>query len=221
MKKLVILISGRGSNMEAIVRACSREGWPAQVAAVIASRPDAAGLAFAASHGIATAVVDHCQFPDRESFDAALTREIDAFTPDLVVLAGFMRILTTGFVDHYAGRMLNVHPSLLPSFAGLKTHQQALDAGVRLHGASVHFVTSELDHGPIVIQSAVPVLTGDDAAALSERVLATEHIIYPRAVRWFVEGRVALDGLRVSLTPPEPQWLFADINSNRIAGEGV
>jgi phosphoribosylglycinamide formyltransferase-1 len=221
MKKLVILISGRGSNMEAIVRACSREGWPAQIAAVIANRPDAAGLAFAASHGIATAVVDHRQFPDRESFDAALASQIDAFTPDLIVLAGFMRVLTPGFVDHYAARMLNVHPSLLPSFAGLKTHQQALDAGVRLHGASVHFVTSQLDHGPIVIQSAVPVLAGDDAAALAERVLATEHIIYPRAVRWFVEGRLALDGLRVTLTPPEPQWLFADINSNKIAGEGV
>jgi phosphoribosylglycinamide formyltransferase 1 len=221
MKKLVILISGRGSNMEAIVRACSREEWPAQVAAVIASRPDAAGLAFAASHGIATAVVDHRQFPDRESFDAALARQIDAFTPDLVALAGFMRVLTPGFVDRYAGRMLNVHPSLLPSFAGLKTHQQALDAGVRLHGASVHFVTSQLDHGPIVVQSAVPVLNGDDAAALAERVLATEHIIYPRAVRWFVEGRLALDGPRVTLTPPEPQWLFADINSNKIAGEGV
>jgi phosphoribosylglycinamide formyltransferase 1 len=221
MKKLVILISGRGSNMEAIIRACSREEWPAQVAAVIASRPDAAGLAFAASHGIATAVVDHRQFPDRESFDAALARQIDAFTPDLVALAGFMRVLTPGFVDRYAGRMLNVHPSLLPSFAGLKTHQQALDAGVRLHGASVHFVTSQLDHGPIVVQSAVPVLNGDDAAALAERVLATEHIIYPRAVRWFVEGRLALDGPRVTLTPPEPQWLFADINSNKIAGEGV
>ena len=221
MKKLVILISGRGSNMEAIVRACSREAWPAQVAAVIASRPDAAGLAFAASHGIATAVVDHRQFPERESFDTALARQIDAFAPDLVVLAGFMRVLTSSFVDHYAGRMLNVHPSLLPSFAGLKTHQQALDAGVRLHGASVHFVTSQLDHGPIVVQSAVPVLNGDDAAALAERVLATEHMIYPRAVRWFVEGRLALDGLRVTLTPPEPQWLFADINSNKIAGEGV
>ena len=221
MKKLVILISGRGSNMEAIVRTCSREEWPAQVAAVIASRPDAAGLAFAASHGIATAVVDHRQFPDRESFDAALARQIDAFTPDLVALAGFMRVLTPGFVDRYAGRMLNVHPSLLPSFAGLKTHQQALDAGVRLHGASVHFVTSQLDHGPIVVQAAVPVLNGDDAAALAERVLATEHIIYPRAVRWFVEGRLALDGPRITLTPPEPQWLFADINSNKIAGEGV
>ena len=207
--------------MEAIIRACADEGWAAQVAAVIANRPDAAGLAFAASHGIATAVVDHRQFPERESFDTALARQIDAFAPDLVVLAGFMRVLTSSFVDHYAGRMLNVHPSLLPSFAGLKTHQQALDAGVRLHGASVHFVTSQLDHGPIVVQSAVPVLNGDDAAALAGRVLATEHIIYPRAVRWFVEGRLALDGLRVTLTPPEPQWLFADINSNRIAGEGV
>jgi phosphoribosylglycinamide formyltransferase-1 len=217
MKKLVILISGRGSNMEAIVRACLDEGWPAQIAAVIANRPDAAGLAFAASHGIATAVVDHRQFPDRDSFDAALAREIDGFAPDLVVLAGFMRVLTAGFVDRYAGRMLNVHPSLLPSFPGLKTHQQALDAGVRLHGASVHFVTSQLDHGPIVAQAAVPVEAGDTPATLAERVLATEHIIYPRAVRWFVEGRLALDGLRVTLTPPEPQWLFA----GHTAGEGA
>ncbi len=143
--------------MEAIVRACSRERWPAEVAAVIASRPDAPGLAFAASQGIATVVVDHRQFPDRETFDAALAREIDRFSPDLLALAGFMRVLTPGFVDRYAGRMLNVHPSLLPGFAGLKTHQQALDAGVRVHGASVHFVTSQLDHGPIVVQSAVPV----------------------------------------------------------------
>lgn len=195
--------------MEAIIRACADEGWAAQVAAVIANRPDAAGLAFAASHGIATAVVDHRQFPDRDSFDTALAQEIDSFGPDLVVLAGFMRVLTAGFVDHYAGRMLNVHPSLLPSFPGLKTHQQALDAGVRLHGASVHFVTSQLDHGPIVAQAAVPVEAGDTPAMLAERVLATEHIIYPRAVRWFVEGRLALDGLRVTLTPPEPQWLFA------------
>ncbi|CAB3798864.1 Phosphoribosylglycinamide formyltransferase [Paraburkholderia caffeinilytica] len=203
--------------MEAIVRACADEGWAAQVAAVIANRPDAAGLAFAASHGIATAVVDHRQYPDRDSFDAALAREIDSFAPDLVVLAGFMRVLTAGFVDHYAGRMLNVHPSLLPSFPGLKTHQQALDAGVRLHGASVHFVTSQLDHGPIVVQAAVPVEAGDTPATLAGRVLATEHIIYPRAVRWFVEGRLALDGLRVTLTPPEPQWLFA----GHTAGEGA
>ena len=203
--------------MEAIIRACADEGWAAQVAAVIANRPDAAGLAFAASHGIATAVVDHRQFPDRDSFDAALAQQLDSFAPDLVVLAGFMRVLTAGFVDHYAGRMLNVHPSLLPSFPGLKTHQQALDAGVRLHGASVHFVTSQLDHGPIVAQAAVPVEAGDTPATLAERVLATEHIIYPRAVRWFVEGRLALDGLRVTLTPPEPQWLFA----GHTAGEGA
>ena len=203
--------------MEAIVRACSDEAWAAQVAAVIANRPDAAGLAFAASRGIATAVVDHRQFPDRDGFDAALAQQIDSFAPDLVLLAGFMRVLTAGFVDRYAGRMLNVHPSLLPSFPGLKTHQQALDAGVRLHGASVHFVTSQLDHGPIVAQAAVPVETGDTPAMLAERVLATEHIIYPRAVRWFVEGRLALDGLRVTLTPPEPQWLFA----GHTAGEGA
>jgi phosphoribosylglycinamide formyltransferase-1 len=203
--------------MEAIVRACASEGWPARVAAVIANRPDAAGLDFAASEGIATKVVDHRQFPDRDSFDAALAREIDGFAPDLVVLAGFMRVLTDAFVNRYAGRMINVHPSLLPSFPGLKTHQQALDAGVRLHGASVHFVTSQLDHGPIVAQSAVPVEAGDTPVTLAERVLATEHIIYPRAVRWFVEGRLALDGLRVTLTPPEPQWLFA----GHTAGEGA
>ena len=224
MKKLVILISGRGSNMEAIVRACAAEGWQARIAAVIANRPDAAGLEFAASQGIATAVVDHRQFPDREGFDAALAREIDGFAPDLVVLAGFMRVLTDAFVNRYAGRMINVHPSLLPSFPGLKTHQQALDAGVRLHGASVHFVTPTLDHGPIVLQSAVPVLPGDDAATLAARVLDTEHVIYPRAVRWFVEGRITVDGLRVTVTPPEPQWLFLDTqgqNASQNAKEGA
>jgi phosphoribosylglycinamide formyltransferase-1 len=131
-----------------------------------------------------------------------------------------MRVLTDAFVDRYAGRMINVHPSLLPSFPGLKTHQQALDAGVRLHGASVHFVTPTLDHGPIVLQSAVPVLAGDDAATLAARVLETEHVIYPRAVRWFVEGRIAVDGLRVTVTPPEPQWLFLDTTSQNTAGEG-
>ncbi|QYD68426.1 phosphoribosylglycinamide formyltransferase [Paraburkholderia edwinii] len=210
MKKLVILISGRGSNMQAMVNACARERWPAQVAAVIANRPDAAGLHFAASQGIPTAVVDHRQFPDRQSFDIALANMIDAYAPDLLVLAGFMRVLTDGFVERYAGRMLNVHPSLLPSFPGLKTHQQALDAGVRVHGASVHFVTPRLDHGPIVAQSVVPVRAGDDAAALAARVLDTEHVIYPRAVRWFVEGRLGLDGERVVLTPPEPQAFFFD-----------
>ena len=216
MKKIVILISGRGTNMEAVVRACARDGWPARVAAVISNRPNAAGLAFAAANGIASSVVDHREFATREAFDTALARVIDGFEPDLIVLAGFMRVLTDGFVEHYAGRMMNIHPSLLPCFPGLKTHQQALDAGVRVHGASVHFVTPTLDHGPIVVQAAVPIMAGDDPAALALRVLAVEHIVYPRAVRWFVEGRLAIDGERVVLTPPEPQWLFADI-----AGEGV
>ncbi|CAH2770659.1 MAG: Phosphoribosylglycinamide formyltransferase (EC [uncultured Caballeronia sp.] len=216
MKKIVILISGRGTNMEAVVRACAREGWQAVVAAVISNRPDAAGLAFASANGIPATVIDHRDFTTRETFDQALARTIDGFESDLVMLAGFMRVLTDAFVEHYAGRMINIHPSLLPCFPGLKTHQQALDAGVRVHGASVHFVTPTLDHGPIVAQAAVPIMAGDDAAALALRVLAVEHVIYPRAVRWFVEGRLAIDGEHVVLTPPEPQWLFADI-----AGEGV
>ncbi|SAL15487.1 phosphoribosylglycinamide formyltransferase [Caballeronia peredens] len=202
--------------MEAVVRACAREGWPARVQAVISNRPDAAGLGFAAANGIETIVLDHRRFESRESFDAALAAEIDRFSPDLVVLAGFMRVLTDAFVAKYAGRMLNVHPSLLPCFPGLRTHQQALDAGVRVHGASVHFVTPTLDHGPIVAQAAVPVAAGDDAAALAARVLKVEHELYPRAVRWFIEGRLSIEGERVALTPSEPQWLFADI-----AGEGV
>jgi phosphoribosylglycinamide formyltransferase-1 len=227
MKNLVILISGRGSNMEAIVRACERERWPARIAAVIANRPDAAGLVFAASVGLPTVVVDHRQFSERAAFDAALSHEIDRFEPDLVLLAGFMRVLTDGFVEHYAGRMMNVHPSLLPSFPGLKTHQQALDAGVRVHGATVHFVTPALDHGPIVAQSAVPVRAADDARALAARVLETEHVIYPRAVRWFVEGRLASDGMRVTLAETnlsEPQWLFTDdqaTGADQTAGEGA
>ncbi len=202
--------------MEAVVRACAREGWPARIRAVISNRPDAAGLGFAAANGIETQVVDHRRFDGRDAFDAALAREIDRFEPDLVVLAGFMRVLTDDFVGKYAGRMLNIHPSLLPCFPGLRTHQQALDAGVRVHGASVHFVTPTLDHGPIVAQGAVPVIAGDDAAALAARVLKVEHEIYPRAVRWFIEGRLSVEGERVALTPSEPQWLFADI-----AGEGA
>ncbi|KVE80788.1 phosphoribosylglycinamide formyltransferase [Burkholderia cepacia] len=210
MKKLVILISGRGSNMEAIVRACAQERWPAEIAAVIANRPGAAGLAFAASHGVATAVVDHRSFDGRDSFDAALAAEIDRFAPDLVVLAGFMRILTPAFVRRYEGRLLNIHPSLLPSFKGIHTHQQALDAGVALHGASVHFVIPELDSGAIVAQGAVPVRAGDDAAALAQRVLAVEHVLYPRAVRWFIEGRLRLENGRAVVAPEEARWIFAD-----------
>jgi phosphoribosylglycinamide formyltransferase-1 len=207
-QRIAILISGRGSNMEAIVRACVAEGWPAQVVAVLANRPDAAGLAFAAEQGIATAVVDHKAHARREAFDAALADTLDGFAPDLVVLAGFMRILTDGFVQHYAGRLLNIHPSLLPAFAGLHTHRRAIEAGCKLAGATVHFVTPTLDHGPIVAQAAVPVLAGDTPEALSDRVLAVEHVIYPQAVRWFVEGRLAVDAGVVRHTGGEPQLLL-------------
>ena len=209
MKNIVILISGRGSNMEAIVAAQTAERWPARIAAVISNKPEASGLAFAQSHGIPTAVVDHRAYPERDAFDAALQQTVDSFAPNLVVLAGFMRVLTDGFVDHYAQRMINVHPSLLPSFPGLKTHQRALEAGVKLHGATIHFVTAELDLGPILLQGVVPVKAGDDPETLRQRVLAIEHQIYPRAVRWFVEGRVSVAGGLASLTPPEPQWWFA------------
>jgi len=177
MRSIVILISGRGSNMEAIVRAAQAEKWPVSLAAVISNRPDVAGLAFARQHGIPTAVVANKDYATRELFDAALQTEIDRFAPDLVVLAGFMRILTATFVGHYAGRMLNIHPSLLPAFPGLATHRQALAAGVKLHGASVHFVTPDLDHGPIVAQVAVPVLGDDTEESLAERVLQQEHIM--------------------------------------------
>ncbi len=197
MKNVVILISGRGSNMEAIVRA---QIPGARIAAVISNRPDAGGLDFAARHGIAVRVVDHKAYPSREAFDAALAGEIDALSPDLVVLAGFMRVLTDAFVSRYAGRLLNIHPSLLPSFPGLHTHRRALEAGVRVHGTTVHFVTPTLDCGPVVIQAAVPVLTGDDEDSLAARVLVQEHRIYPQAVRWFVEDRLQLTatgGVRV------------------------
>jgi phosphoribosylglycinamide formyltransferase-1 len=199
MRSIVILISGRGSNMEAIVRAAREEQWPAVISAVISNRPDAEGLAYAKAQGIATLVVASKQFPDREQFDAALQAAIDRFAPDLVVLAGFLRILTAQFVAHYAGRLLNIHPSLLPAFPGLATHRQALAAGVKLHGATVHFVTADLDHGPIVAQAAVPVLNGDSEQQLAQRVLQQEHIIYPRAVRWFVEGKLRLHGDQVHL----------------------
>jgi phosphoribosylglycinamide formyltransferase-1 len=193
MKRIVILISGRGSNMEAIVRCCAEQGWPAQVVAVIANKPSAGGLEYAAQRGIATALVDHKAHPQREAFDAELARTIDAFQPDLLVLAGFMRILGAAFVQRYEGRLLNIHPSLLPAFPGLHTHQRALEAGCKAVGATVHFVTPELDHGPIVMQSVVPVRAGDDEHALSARVLTTEHVIYPLAVRWFVEGKLRVE----------------------------
>lgn len=187
--------------MQAIVRAAKSEKWTARIAAVISNRADAEGLAFAAEHGIPTAVVENKDYPTREAFDAALQSAINRFAPDLVVLAGFMRILTAPFVEHFAGRMLNIHPSLLPSFPGLATHRQALAAGVKVHGATVHFVTAELDHGPIVAQAAVQVEEDDTEHSLSVRVLSQEHVIYPRAVRWFVEGRLALDNGLVHVRP--------------------
>ena len=205
MKSIVILISGRGSNMEAIVHACQQEGWPARIAAVISNKADASGLQFAASHGIATAVVDHKAFTTREAFDAELAKVIDGFAPDVVVLAGFMRILTEGFVRHYEGRLLNIHPSLLPAFPGLHTHQRAIEAGCKLAGATVHFVTPELDHGPIVMQAAVPVLPDDTAQTLAARVLAQEHRVYPQSVRWLVEGRLSVAGGVVSQVDGLPQ----------------
>ena len=190
MKNIVILISGSGSNMAAIVRAAEQERWAdrwdAQVAAVISNRADAAGLVFAREHGIATAVLDHKAFASREAFDEALMAQIDQFSPGLLVLAGFMRILTPGFVAHYAGRLLNIHPSLLPAFPGLNTHQRAIDAGCKFAGATVHQVTADLDHGPILDQAVVPVLASDTAEILAARVLTQEHLIYPRAVAKFL-----------------------------------
>jgi phosphoribosylglycinamide formyltransferase-1 len=209
MKRIVVLLSGQGSNLGALVRAAREEAWPARVVAVLSNKPDVGGLAIAASHGIPGVVVDHKAYPDREAFDAALAEAIDAHAPDLVVLAGFMRILTPGFVQRYAGRMMNIHPSLLPSFTGLHTHRRAIEAGCKVAGATVHFVNADLDHGPIVVQAAVPVLPGDDERALAARVLAAEHRIYPAAVRWFVNDRLRLEGGRVEQLDGEPQAVFA------------
>lgn len=198
--RIVILISGRGSNMEALMRARDQGGLPVEIAAVISNRADAAGLAMAARCGIPTLVVAHKGYPSRAAFDTALAEAIDGFAPGLVVLAGFLRVLTAGFVQHYAGRLINIHPSLLPAFTGLDTHARALAAGCKAHGASVHFVTAELDHGPIIIQAVVPVLPADDAARLAARVLAQEHVILPRAVGWFAEDRLRVQGGIVRVT---------------------
>nr|WP_316644402.1 phosphoribosylglycinamide formyltransferase [uncultured Roseateles sp.] len=208
MKNIVILISGRGSNMEAIVKACAAEGWPARVAAVISNRPGAGGLAFAAGHGIATAVVDHKAFAERAAFDTELARVIQSYAPDVVVLAGFMRILSADFVRTFEGRLLNIHPSLLPAFPGLHTHQRALEAGCKVAGATVHLVTPELDHGPIIAQAVVPVLPGDTEATLSARVLVREHEIYPRAVRWLVQEELAVEDGRVTQLQGRAQALI-------------
>ncbi|MDX4953269.1 phosphoribosylglycinamide formyltransferase [Delftia acidovorans] len=192
MKNIVILISGGGSNMAAIVRASQQQDWArrygARVAAVVSNKAEASGLVFAREQGIATEVLDHRPFPSREAFDAELAQVIDRHAPSLIVLAGFMRILTPGFVAHYEGRMINIHPSLLPAFTGLHTHQRAIDAGCRFAGCTVHRVTAELDVGPILEQAVVPVLPGDTAQALAARVLVQEHLIYPRAVVQLMRG---------------------------------
>lgn len=210
MQRIVVLISGRGSNLEAIVQRAAAEGWPAQVVAVLSSRADAAGLAWAAQQGITTTVVDPRAHADRTAFDAALAEAVDAHRPDWVVLAGFMRILGDSFVQRFAGRLLNIHPSLLPAFTGLHTHRRALEAGCRVAGATVHFVTPALDHGPIVAQAVVPVRPGDDEASLADRVLAAEHALYPLALRWAVLGRLRIEGQRVMQLDRAPQHLFCD-----------
>lgn len=192
MTRLVVLISGGGSNLQALLDGCARGDIPAELVAVIANKADAFGLKRAEQAGVATAVVDHRDYPDRAAFDAALAERIDRYQPDLVALAGFMRILTEGFVRHYQGRMLNIHPSLLPNYPGLHTHQRALDAGDDRAGATVHFVTPELDGGPPVARAEVPILAGDTADALAKRVLVQEHRLYPTVVRWFAEGRLTL-----------------------------
>jgi len=191
--RIVVLISGGGSNLQAIIDACASGAVHGEVVAVISNRADAFGLQRARRAGIPTEVVDHREYPERDAFDRALAARIDRHRPDLVVLAGFMRILSPGFVRHYAGRMLNIHPSLLPHFQGLHTHQRALEANHEVHGASVHFVTEELDGGPVVLQAEVPVLPGDDASALAARVLEQEHRIYPTVIQWFAEGRLSYD----------------------------
>jgi len=201
MKHLVCLISGRGSNLEAILRAQREQQWEralgARVAAVISNQAQAAGLSIAAAHGVPTHVLAHDEFASREAFDAALVGVIDRYDPALVVLAGFMRVLTAQFVERYRGRLINIHPSLLPAFAGLHTHRRALDAGVRVHGATVHFVTGQVDAGPIIAQAALPVVPGESESDLGTRVLALEHVLLPRCIAWLLAGKVRLEGQSV------------------------
>ena len=207
MHSIVSLISGRGSNFEAIYKAAKAKSWDVQFTGLIANQPEAKGIEFAKSVGIPTAVINHRSYPSREAFDEALMQQIDAFGADLVVLAGFMRILTPGFIEHYEGRMMNIHPSLLPRFPGLHTHERVLEAGDRVHGATVHFVSAGVDEGPIICQSEVPVLPTDTPSELAARVLKTEHQIYPLAVEWFINGRLQIAGNRVSVDPPELQYI--------------
>jgi len=212
MKNIVCLISGRGSNLEAILRAEREQQWASQlgarVSAVISNRAEAGGLAIAAQHGVPTHVLAHNAFVSREAFDADLAALIDRHDPALVVLAGFMRVLTAAFVARYEGRLINIHPSLLPAFTGLHTHERATEMGVRVHGTTVHFVTGELDAGPIIAQAALPVRPGESAAALAARVLVLEHELLPRCIRWILEGSVRLDGQKVTSTRIDPALLL-------------
>jgi phosphoribosylglycinamide formyltransferase-1 len=197
VKRIAILISGQGSNMLAVLRACRTQGWPAEVAGVISNRPEAPGLLAAAAEGLPTVVLDHRAFDSREAFDTALAAAVDGLRPDWVLLAGFMRVLGAPFVQRWAGRLVNVHPSLLPAFPGLHTHRRVLAAGCKLSGATVHLVTPELDHGPIVLQGVVPVRADDTETTLAARVQALEHQIVPQALRWCVEDRLVVDAGRV------------------------
>ena len=195
--RVVVLISGRGSNLQALLDQAASGEWPVTIAAVISNRPDVQGLERARQAGVPALELDHKNFADRPAFEAALIEQIDHYQPDLVALAGFMRVLTTRFTEHYRGRLLNIHPSLLPKFRGLHTHERAIAAGETEHGASIHFVTAELDGGPVILQARVPVLPGDDSDTLAARVLAQEHELYPLAIRWFAEQRLRLDRERV------------------------
>ena len=197
MKRLAVLISGRGSNLDALFSAIQRYGWPLAVVGVISNRPNAPGLEVARARGIATEVIDHTQFPDRNAFDAALAETLEIQRPDLVVLAGFMRLLTAEFCARFRNRLVNIHPSLLPAFKGLDTHQQALDAGVRVHGCTVHLVTAALDHGPILAQAVVPVHQDDTAEVLAARVLKMEHEIYPMAIAAWLSGQLMIQENRI------------------------
>ena len=208
---LVIVISGRGSNLQAILDAQRAGQLPIEIRAVIGNNPSAAGLAIAHAAGLVTQIVDHRDYPERAAFDRALMEAIDRYDPRLVVLAGFMRILGADFIDHYAGRLINVHPSLLPALCGLNTHARALAADARQHGASVHFVSNEVDGGPVIVQAALPVLPGDNATTLAARVLEQEHRILPLAIRWYVEGRLSVRNGRVLLDGQvQPQQGLAD-----------
>ncbi len=211
--RLVVLISGRGSNLQAILDQAASGELPVEVAAVISNRPGVAGLERARQAGVPALELDHKNFPDRPTFEAALIELIDRHRPDLVALAGFMRLLTASFTEHYQGRLLNIHPSLLPKFRGLHTHERALAAGETEHGASIHFVTAELDGGPVIVQARVPVLSGDDPDTLAARVLEQEHRLYPLAIRWFAEGRLRLDGEQVLFDEQslaQPLWMTTD-----------